>query len=195
MGAPGAGAVQGLPPSNGALTKMLQPLDSWSSLRATGRDVVWETSLPNERVNNSDTRTGLGVTSDAELSLEGRGIAMARQKPSQPQPSELSPVQPTPGCKVVAPPTACSGFLGSFLNGVKMVLSIILFLGLCAFTAYVALLCTALLFAAVQVLFSTLIPSALLILQFLLSAMLLLFCLQWMSEILSQQFHVHDPVL
>ncbi|KAH0615720.1 hypothetical protein JD844_026066 [Phrynosoma platyrhinos] len=97
--------------------------------------------------------------------------------------------------KVLVASTEDGGLLGSFLNGIKMVLSILLFLGVCAFTAYVALLTMALLFASLQVLFNTLIPSTFLILQFLLSALLLLFCLQWMSEILAQQFCFHDPLI
>ncbi|KAL8206509.1 UNVERIFIED_CONTAM: hypothetical protein K2H54_006692 [Gekko kuhli] len=112
---------------------------------------------------------------------------------------QMPPTPPTPAlsvpCYKMLKPASEDGLLRGLLGGVRMVLSLILFLGICAFSAYIGLLCLALLIGAVHVLFTTLIPSALLILQFLLSALLLLFCLQWMSEILSQQFQTHHEPL
>uniref|UniRef100_A0ACB8E9D2 Uncharacterized protein n=1 Tax=Sphaerodactylus townsendi TaxID=933632 RepID=A0ACB8E9D2_9SAUR len=116
---------------------------------------------------------------------------MAHQRPLQWPPT---PVPPTLRCQR-RPPASEDGLLASFMGGVWMVLSIILLLGICAFTTYVGLLCVILLIDAVQVLFTHLIPSMLLILHFLLCALLLLFCLQWMSEILSQQFWTHKPLV
>lgn len=120
-------------------------------------------------------------------------IIMAHQDP--PELRQLSPLLASPCCTTKIASTGDGGVLSGLLDGIKMVLSITLFLGVCAFTVYVALLCTALLVAAIQVLFITLIPSTLKILQFLLSALLLLFCLQWMSEILAQLFRARDPLL
>ncbi|KAJ7327294.1 hypothetical protein JRQ81_017053 [Phrynocephalus forsythii] len=123
-----------------------------------------------------------------------RGIAMARQEWSEEE-EHLPPLLMSTSCCRLLRPSTNDGLLESFLGGIKMVLSFFLFLGLCAFTAYVALLTVALFFASVQVLFNTLLPSALLLLQFLLSTLLLLFCLQWMSEMLAQQFRLRDPLL
>ncbi|XP_077158525.1 uncharacterized protein LOC143820044 [Paroedura picta] len=124
---------------------------------------------------------------------------MAHQMPPQlqlqpqPQPQPPRPVLCIP-CSKMLKPSSEEGLLQGLVGGVKMVLSFILFLAICGFSAYLGLLCAALLIGAVQVFFSTLVPSALLILQFLLSALLLLFCLQWMSEILSQQFQSREPL-
>ncbi|KAJ6658563.1 hypothetical protein lerEdw1_019951 [Lerista edwardsae] len=137
----------------------------------------------------------LGSAAAAAAAAQGFLLTMAHQRPPPPQLQQLTPLLASPCCTATGTCAEAGGVLGSFLSGIKMVLSILLFLGVCAFTAYVALLCTALLVAALQVLFQTLIPAALLILQFLLSALLLLFCLQWMSEILAQQFRIRDPVL
>ncbi|CAM5151366.1 unnamed protein product [Natator depressus] len=90
--------------------------------------------------------------------------------------------------RVIRRPHDVGGVLRDLLDGLKMLLSIVLFLALCVFTSYVGVLFTALLIAALHVFFSSLLPSALLVVQFLLSALLLLFCLQWLSEILA-----HEP--
>ncbi|XP_060103410.1 LOW QUALITY PROTEIN: transcription factor COE3-like [Heteronotia binoei] len=122
--------------------------------------------------------------SQAELGAPPAWLTRCRHPP-QPMPNLSIP------CYKMPKPASEEGLLQSFLGGIRMVLSIFLFLGVCAFSAYIGLLCVALLIGAVQVFFTSLVPSALLILQFLLSALLLLFCLQWMSELLSQQFQAH----
>lgn len=106
----------------------------------------------------------------------------------------LIPFLLSPNSQAEAAPRDDGGFLDAVFSGLRMLISIVVFLGLCAFTAYVALVCTTLFFAALQVFFGTLVPSALLIFQFLLSALLLLFCLQWMREILTLQFRCNNPL-
>ncbi|EMP31253.1 hypothetical protein UY3_11612 [Chelonia mydas] len=111
--------------------------------------------------------------------LPGRDSTMSAQK-QQPM--------AWPCRRVIRRPHDAGGVLRDLLDGLKMLLSIVLFLALCVFTSYVGVLFTALLIAALHVFFSSLLPSALLVVQFLLSALLLLFCLQWLSEILA-----HEP--